>query len=318
VAALRNGTLVDATVIPDDLGDMLATTYEGGTPRRGLRDISIRIAGYAPAMEAIEQSRAALSAQKTRLIRRSSELTAKAAKTREEAQSQIAEAASILDATRSLLDASNEASETAIAAFGKAERFAKAAALAATTWAGKASRAPAEAKGSEAERLRMITSDGDMQASMQCLTGRAAYETALTLARQLDTARVVSDSAEAIVTVTGSDVSLDASGDLDDYRNRAIDRLEVAALSYTAAGRSIAKTSAGSIQGKHYAWQAQVGEAAVHLLHGAVVSDEDVARIHRTSAYDLLTEAAKDREQSPLLQPAIQTLLFLQAQAARE
>lgn len=318
VAAIRNGTLVDATVIPDDLGDMLAATYEGGTPTRGLRDLSIRLDGLTLTLKAIEQSTAALTERKTRLTRRGSELAAEAAKVRDEAKSQMDEAAGLLKDTQEHLEGSNQASEAAIAAFNQAERFAKAASSAAVTWSGNARQASAEAKGNEAERLQMITRDGDMQASMQCMAARADYEIAMTLARQIDIARIASDSAAAIAALTGRDAPVANLGDVAAYRNLAIVKLEAAALSYIAAGRGIAQTSAGSISGKNYAWQAQVGEAAVHLLHAAIVSDEDIARTQKTAAYDLLTQAAKDREQSPLLEPAIQTVLFLQEQAAGE
>ncbi len=318
IAALRNGTLVDATVIPDDLGDMLGATYEGGKAMRGLRDQKTRLGSYVPELEALEQSTAALTERKARLTQRASELAGEAAKARDEARSKIAEATDLLEATKAHLGGASQASDSAIAAFEKAERFAKAAANAAQSWSSKARQASAEAKGPEAERLQMITRDGDMQATMQCLMGRAAYETALTLTRQLDTARIVSDSAEAVAAPAGGDLPSVDVADMAEHRNRAIARLESAALSFIAAGRSIAKTSAGPIQGKNYVWQAQVGEAAVHLLHAALVEDPDVAQAQTKSAYDLLTEAAKGREQSPLLEPAIQTVLFLQNQAARQ
>ncbi len=67
-----------------------------------------------------------------------------------------------------------------------------------------------------------------------------------------------------------------------------------------------------SVAGEQYVWQVQLGQASVHLLRSELAVDLDAVRSGRKEAYELLTEALRGREQSPLLVSAADALLYLQ------
>jgi hypothetical protein len=123
--------------------------------------------------------------------------------------------------------------------------------------------------------------------------------------------RAAMEQAVATGVIEGKPASMDEKT-VTDSRKAARAQLADAVASFKKASTAIGKTKADSISGKNSLWQVQVGEAAVHMMLAAVADEESAALAEQKLAYDLLKEAGKGREQSPLLMPALDALEYLQ------
>ena len=314
--ALRNGTLAGAEPKMDAFGDLLSATYEGGQQRAGVRDLKPRLEQLKDQLAGLEKSKADLLEQKEYYSGLSAELDEKAESVAQAAEEQWSKVSARLSEADEHVDSAEQAATAAVQSFNKAAQFAKAAATAAAKRVREARTASADVAGPEADRLKMITGDGDTEASIQCLAADIAYYVALIHARQMETLEETYQTGRFIATMLDRETPASIDSELDELRGEAVNQLAKANKAYESATKLIEKTRAKfdrtSIQGKDMVWQVQVGQAAVHMLHAALLTDPDEAYAQKAAAYDLLTAAAQDREQSPLLMPAIDTLVYLQ------
>ncbi|MFH1416971.1 MAG: hypothetical protein ABII12_01605 [Planctomycetota bacterium] len=131
------------------------------------------------------------------------------------------------------------------------------------------------------------------------------------------------DLANSAAEFAGEAAPNDLTDRIQQLRQEADEKLvgtgaNSAAKHYEAAiqllkGSSV-RTDSGTISGSNYLWQVQMSEAAVYLLRSTISPGVDGRpdRDSQNRAYDLLKEAAEGREESPLLAPAVDTLLYLQ------
>ena len=314
--ALRNGTLAGAEPKMGDFEDLLSATYEGGQQRAGVRDLKPRLEQLKDQITALEKSKAALLEQKEYYSGLSAELEEKAQASTMAAEKQWSAISTRLSEATEHVSSAEQAATEALQSFDKATKFAKTAATAAAKVVREARSASSDAKGPEADRLKMITGDGDTEASMQCLMADIAYYIALTRARQMEALEATHQTDRFIATMLDREAPAPIDSELDELRREAVNQLATANKAYDSATKLIEKTRAKfdrrSIQGKDFVWQVQVGQAAVHMLQATLLADPDEAYAQKAAAYDLLTAAAQDREQSPLLTPALDTLVYLQ------
>jgi hypothetical protein len=78
---------------------------------------------------------------------------------------------------------------------------------------------------------------------------------------------------------------------------------------------SLRASDGTTVSGANYVWQVDVGQAAIHMLEANLAGDREARVDALRKADELLRGAAKDRDQSPLLTPAIETLQYLQRTA---
>ncbi|MFQ5410691.1 MAG: hypothetical protein ACE5EC_00270 [Phycisphaerae bacterium] len=332
--ALRDGILTGATRLDDDALDLLTAPYQGGQRVSGLRDLLHNQDLTRTALTHLQKIRVRLVERKAELSTLDREMQDQARSARRDADRQSAKITELLDEAKARTIAASKASKAAIQHLGLAEKAAKSALRtattrirahfdevqayppAATTRIREARSASSDATGSEAERLKMITNDGDMEASIHVLIAEASYQVALMAAETIDALRDGFETGSYISERTGRDSAGWPEQAVDQLRTMAVDKLAVAMKEYEDARRLISKTQAssshGKILGRNYVWQVQVAQASVHMLHSALLDDADAAHMEKVAAYNLLTEAAEGREQSPLLSHAIDTILYLQ------
>ena len=314
--ALRNGTLAGAEPKMGDFGDLLNATYEGGQQRAGVRDLRPRLEQLKEQVADMEQSKAALIAQKNHYSGLSAELHEKAQAVAKAAEQQWSAISARLTEAGEHVNGAEQAAKAADQSFNKAAQFAKTAATAAARVVRDARTASSDVKGPEADRLKMITDDGDTEAAMQCLAADIAYYIALTNAKRMEALEAKHQTDQFIAAMLDREAPAPIDSELDELRGEAVNQLANAIKAYESAAKLLEKTRAKfdrrSVQGKDFVWQAQVGQAAVHLLQAALMTDSEDAYTQKAAAYDLLTAATQGGEQSPLLTPAIDTLVYLQ------
>lgn len=320
--ALRNGTLEGATLVADGFEDLLTTPYEGGTPQVGVRDKRLRLDQYRSQLIGHQKERKSLQERRVAYGQRNEELDAKSRKLDEEAEARISEMMQFLEEADRHLKLANEASDSAMAAFGLSERYVGPAVSAASQRNRTARQLKAETTGEmEAERLGMIISDGDMEGSLQCLRAETGYHAVLTRTLQilaLQSKYRIESSIASKTGVRAPDLS-SLSETFNSLFAEANEKLIVVLATYKAAELNVsktrAKTAAGTIQGKNYIWQIRVAQASADLLGATLLSGSPQAERARLAAYDKLRDAVQGREQSPLLGPALEMLLHLQQSA---
>lgn len=156
---------------------------------------------------------------------------------------------------------------------------------------------------------------------MNCLAAEVACQSALIGASRIDAMRQTAAAKSAVADATGGEKVAVADDELDKIRTDATNQLAESLKFYDQAANLIGKASTKlgegqTLAGKNYVWQVQVGQAAVNMLQAILLADKpDEAAGAREKAYKLLTDAAKTREQSPLLAPAIDALVHLQQTA---
>ncbi|MFQ5429531.1 MAG: hypothetical protein ACE5E1_04395, partial [Phycisphaerae bacterium] len=314
--ALRNGTLAGATLAEAEAEDLLTAPYVDGQPAPGVRDLKVRLEQVKTQLAGYETARTTLLERKAHYEALAEQFGEAARKTGAGAEDLSTRIAKLMEQCTAQLPRAEKAADAALKSFSKAGQFAQAAIRAAAQRTREARSAAATAVGIEAERLRMITDDGDTEASVQELAAEAAYQAALTRAIQMHALQRRYGTERFVASLADRSEPESIEDRVEAYRKEAIERLASARKALEAAERLIAKSRArtdhGTVQGKDYVWQVKVGQAAVHLLEAALLDDTDAVFAKKDAAYRLLTEAAQGRERSPLLTPAIETLQYLQ------
>jgi hypothetical protein len=135
----------------------------------------------------------------------------------------------------------------------------------------------------------------------------------------LEAIRAVSEAESLLATVLRRGESPPTAGG-DAQRVEATNLLVTAAEEFDKAlkllERSNVRVAGGTLSGKNYAWQVQVGLAAVYLARASLAGDDPEARFNEQSqAYEMLRQAIEGREQSPMLATAVDAFEYLQRTA---
>lgn len=315
--ALRTGTLRGAKQVESFAADPTPPAYEGGAPDAGLDTLTFRLEQLRSQEGLLKNMQKELETQRATVAELEQSLKSR----RDEVLKQIEEQASQVKEALGQADAHEEkatkAAEDAIKTLKEASRAAKDAVKAAKDMTNDARQATGA--GNVDERLQRISQDVDIEASMHCLAAECAHSIALLRCEQVEALREQARIAGWLASATSSEIAPPAA-DLDKIQTEAANDVAEALKSYDLAGTLIGKANVKSggtsISGKNYLWQVQVGKAAAHLLLAAVhANDPEKSLAEKALAYDLLKEAAEKREQSPLLTPAIDTIVYLQKSA---
>ncbi len=306
--AIVNGTLDDAVARQSQSGAIEPPTYSGGTRRVGLRDLEYQLASIAEQVETVKGIRTRLDAHLDDLKKSAKQLEADRDASAEALSSLTQQSNDLISESVKHDGLAQKAEDAALKAFADAGRLAKQAATIAATRAREAGSAASEGRTTPDECLTRVATEGDTEGSMHFLAAEVGYHSALTQVARL---RAAMDQAVATGVIEGKPASVDDQA-VEDARKAARALLADSVASFKKASTAISKTKADSISGKNSLWQVQVGEAAVHMLLAAIAENADEGTAEQKLAYDLLKEAGKGREQSPLLMPALDALEFLQ------
>ncbi len=306
--AIVNGTLDDAVARQSQSGAIEPPTYSGGTRRVGLCDLEYQLASIAEQVETVKGIRTRLDAHLDDLKKSAKQLEADRDASAEALSSLTQQSNDLISESVKHDGLAQKAEDAALKAFADAGRLAKQAATIAATRAREAGSAASEGRTTPDECLTRVATEGDTEGSMHFLAAEVGYHSALTQVARL---RAAMDQAVATGVIEGKPASVDDQA-VEDARKAARALLADSVASFKKASTAISKTKADSISGKNSLWQVQVGEAAVHMLLAAIAENADEGTAEQKLAYDLLKEAGKGREQSPLLMPALDALEFLQ------
>lgn len=309
----------DADGLAIEPGGLLAAIprIDGKLP--GLVTLRARLVG---ARETVDATSRMLDAKRTELER----LTATAATLEKQAKAVNDAVAAAFQTVDALVERAGKQSSAARETEDRAIKHADAATQFISTALGALQKRVNEARqqvsaaaGKPNERLNLIVSDKDNEASLRFLAAQIASAAAeVYLARIQDATEM--DALESLrVSLGGARQSEPHADVIAEARTNALTRLDKAVAELTSADNAVkgASHSVGTtrVQGANYRWQFQGALAAVHLLRSQIVDPEtdlDEMNAQRAKAYELLTEAVKGREGSPLLTPAVDLVLYLQ------
>lgn len=293
-----------------------ATEDEEAAP--GLRDVEYRlkqseesIAGWRKALASFEEQIETLTATEQELTGLRSDFTSQKQTLASEVEALLAKAAEHqADAQKSRDEAQN--------ALTKARQLASKA----VTLAG---RRTSEIKNSAPpgdELADMVGKDGDTKASLLCLAAEVDFTEALLLTKRIQTLQDAFDASTSIAKMINTEAPEDPAATIEGIQTAAAEKLVSAAKRYEEAANSLkassTQTPAGTISGNNYVWQTNIGLASVELLRStlAAAATGDVDTEAQDRAYNLLVDAVKDREKSPLLTPAVDVIKYLQHRVA--
>lgn len=305
---LEKGTLADAQVdVPPD-GNLLEATYVGGTPRIGLVALRVRRDGLKSDLDSLSSLAASLKNELEQANAVREELEKRRDEIKELVSSSEASTEKLMARAAARSTAARGDEQKAIAAFDAAGRSA-ADAVRNAQQRGRdardlASKAPPDKPN---ERLKEIADDKDTEASAHFLGGQVAAASAEQyLARMRDLAAEGGQDADAIA----------------DARKKGLAAADKAIAEYAAADKLVGAGNYGyslggtRVQGAFYRWQFQAAEASAHLLASQFAESDSARYEQREKANQLLTEAVKQREGSPMLSSAVDTILYLQKTSA--
>ncbi|HKQ50253.1 MAG TPA: hypothetical protein VJZ71_19425 [Phycisphaerae bacterium] len=316
--ALRTGTLRGAKPVETFTADPTPPVYEGGAPDAGLDTLTFRLEQLKGQESALKNMQKELESQRASVAELEQSLKRRRGEIVQQIDGQSSQVQEVLAQAAAHEEKADKAAEDAIKSLKEAARAAKDAVKAAKDVTNEA-RQSASAGGNVDERLQRVSQDVDTEASMHCLAAECAYSMALLRSEKIQALREQAKITGWLAAATGGEATANVS-EMDklqtDAANEAADALKSYDLAAALIGKASYKADNTSISGKNYLWQVQVGKAAVHLLLAAIhASDPEKSATERALAYDLLKEAAEKREQSPLLTPAIETIVYLQKSA---
>lgn len=318
-AALVHGTLRGAREVAQDGPEPTVPQYEDGMIDPGLETLRFRLEQFQEQAETLRSMQEGATRELAALDELAGRLKDEAASLSKQIQSESANLRDLLEQASKLVATADKSTDDSVKLLKDASNAARSAITAAKK---RASDAGAAARSGEKvdERLQRISQDAETEAYVHTIAGQIAYNTALARYEQLQAARSQKEIL-AIVRRVGSGEGTGASVDVDALQTEAVNYLSEAVKSFEQAATLIGRINVRfpdntTASGKNYVWQAQLGQAACHLLHAALIAvDREASFQQQMLAYNLLKEAVEKREQSPLLASAVDTLLYLQQNA---
>ena len=316
--SLRNGTLVGAKAVFPQGEDWSTATYEGGKIQKGLPLLRGELEALEEKAATQEKLKADILEQRKDIEERAKALDGEKSKILEKKGEQLKQVEDTLANAEQHAKAAAEARDQALAVLEKnALTAATVAITAAKDRTKNAKAALAEMGETQDECLKRISNDGETEAAADCLAADIAYNIAVVRLDQLNAAQAAYQSQVFIAKLTGGEEPADIAAQLEEIRNKAAAQLKLATDKFEEArklvkGTNLRAPDGTTINGANYLWTLQVGEAAVRILEANLAGDHTARLDALKQADELLREAVKDREQSPLLTPAIETLQYLQ------
>ncbi len=320
-ASLRNGSLEGGAWVHGESDDLLDAVYEGGAQSNGLRHLEFRAASLEALVSALGERRQALTRRQAAFEARATQLASDLAGVTREVDRLTPEIDDLLSRAARRNASARKVRQDAWDHLDRAEKYSGLAVTAANKRKADADRALRELDGGVDEVLQDISNDGGTQAALLCLGAEISHYAALLDLYWLDALAAKFEAEVYVAKLLGRDAPADIDAELAPVRERATGRLQRAGELYDEARTKIAsttlRTSAGtSVSGRHSLWQIDVAKAAVHLLEANLADAGEAGDAERISAqetaYELLVEAVRDREQSPLLTAAVRALRYLQ------
>lgn len=323
---LEHGALAGAGVeLPPD-GELLTAKYSGGRVEPGLRMLRAVRDGMKDSVASLNKSIEAARSNLDAARSSSESLDTRRDEYEKLAGSCADAAAEALKRSRELMSAARQAEDQALGYFESGLGSANAAAGAArkrSQDAGNAARSLPPDKPNP--RLTEMANDKDPEASAKFLAGQLALESAEMLLARWDDLGADAAAERGLAAIRGDEKSeSDASAEKSrtDARTRALAKVDKAIEELSSADKMIGANynvtvGATRISGAHYRWQFQTAQAAAHLLRSQLLDNAGERYDQREKANQLLAEAAKGREGSPMLQPALDLIEYLKSEGAR-
>lgn len=320
VAALRYGTLEGAQLPPEAEDDLLSGTYEGGKAVVGLRDLKLQLSLQEANHAQMSKIKSDLEARKKALEDREDQLAAAQSDLGGEASKHTDEIVAQLETAKKLDESADKSSETAVKMFREALACARKAANAASARKRAAQQAGTSTPGAPEKATDRMVKDSDTEAAMHMLAGELSYQIALEDWRRLRSMKAHQAVQSRVAEASGGDEPADVAAEIEKVRTDGLTEIEQSIKSYSTASSMIKQSSfkgldGPTISGAQSVWQVQVAQAAAGLLKSQLIAEPVDAATARDDAYTLLAEAVKGREGSPLLTPALGTLIYLQKAA---
>jgi len=320
VAALRYGTLEGAQLPPESADDLLSGTYEGGKAVIGLRDLKLQLTLQEANHAQMSKIKSDLEARKKALEDRESQLATAQSELGGEASKHTDEIVAQLEAAKKLDESADKSSETAVKMFKEALGQAKKAVTAASARKRAAQQAGTSTPGAPEKATDRMVKDSDTEAAMHMLAGELSYQIALENWRRLRSMKAHQAVQGRVAEAGGGEGPADMADAIEKVRAEGLAEIEQSIKSYTTASSMIKQSTfkgleGPTISGAQSVWQVQVAQAAAGLLKSQLIAEPVDAATARDDAYTLLAEAVKGREGSPLLTPALGTLIYLQKAA---
>ncbi len=311
--ALQNGSL-------DNADSFLDATNEGGEITIGIRDLGFQLARLEQQIAARQQMKAANSEQQAALRDRQNgldDLQRHASNAGAALNTELQDLLREADRHTAVADA---ARDKALAAFDRAAQEIAKAIHAASDGRRKAGDSLRELGDATDECLTHLSRDQDTEGGLHCLAANIAYEHALTLLCRNNALQAKQQTQAFFAKMLGEEPP--RVEELAAERRAAADeQLNAAVSSYAKARDMIRATNlkaadGTTISGANLLWQIDVGTASVRLLQANLADNPGQRTTALDEAHQLLQTAAEDREQSPLLTPAVETIQYLQRTAA--
>lgn len=316
--ALQNGTLAGATPVFEKGEDWVQAAYQGGERREGVRDLREQIAAMQEQIKGRQTAQKELEARRTTLKEAGDLLENQKAEYLRQKAEQAQEIDDILNRAANYAKA---ASDLRIRLAAVLEKQAFVIAKNALDTA-KQRKRDADAELRELgtavdERLQWISKDSETEASIDCLLAEAAYQSALNRLNTINAMQAAYEAEVYFAKLIGREVPSSPGPKVEEIKTKAAADLKMATDKLKEAKDLIKRTNlrtpdGQTVSGTNYAWAIDVGQAAIAILESNLAGERTARLEAQKKAYALLTEAAKDREQSPLLTPAIETLQHLQ------
>lgn len=318
--AIENGWLQGATLNDAAADDLLAAPYEGGQAVPGLVTLRVRRDGAERDLDSLKKALETTQKQIEDAESQSKQMDEQLGEMTKLADACVKSVDKLCERAEGLSKDARAAEDLALAALDNAARFANQATTAAQTRVrearAEAGKAPPDKPN---ERLKEIADDKDGEAATRFLSAQAAFAAADVLCERIGDMRM-----SALLAGLRADEKGKEAGAKDDaglakarergiaYAKKATEELAAAATLVEGANYSI---EGKRVTGRDYVWQFQSAQAAAHLMLRQLTDKKDEQTAQRDKAYELLTKAAKGREASPLVSPAVDMILYLQKSA---
>lgn len=318
VDALSYGTLAGGSPSFQETEDWLNAPYEGGQPRLGLRDLKFGLELLKEQIALRQEMKQELVARQTAAEEAAEALAAHKQALQAKYDAAMAEIDELLAQAAKHAAAASKARGEALLTFErKAGEYARQALTAADKRTREATSALRDLGEATDERLQKISKDSAMAGTAQTLGAAAAYHTALLRLHELNALESAYEMEQLLAELAGRTAPPDISARAEELRTKAAADLKTAMEKLEDARNRMKTASARAadgttVSGSNYMWSFDIAAAAVRLLEANLAGDKGTRLEAQKQAYQLLSEAAKDREQSPLLTPAIDAIRFLQ------
>lgn len=318
-AAIQNGTLRGAKLVTEEGAEPSVPQYEDGMGDPGLGVLRFRLEQFQEQAENLRQIQEEATREMAGLRELSQRLEGELETLNRQVQSETTALKGLLKEAATHVEAAGKADEESLKHLKDATGATRSAITAAkkrTTDAAALARS-----GEKVDELQQrVSQDIETEAYLHTLAGQVGYNSALVRFARIHAA---ASHAEIASLMAGSVSGIGSAPqfDTDAVKTEAVNDLAEAIKSFEQAATLIGRINVRfpdntTASGKNYVWQAQLGQAACHLLHAALVADDREASFEQQMlAYNILKEAVEKREQSPLLASAVDTLLYLQQNA---